>query len=291
MKTAHSEYGKLKRLIMKRPRDAFRNESFLESQWKTHHYLSKPDFEAACMEYEYFEDLVARNGAQIDFLFDSEEVSIDSVYCRDAALVTDFGVILCSMGKEVRRNEPREEEKLLAEIGLEIRGRIDYTGTLEGGDVAWLDPKTLAVGHGYRTNLEGIAQLKALLRPKGVEIIVVDLPHYRGPADVFHLMSILSPVDSHKAVVYSPLMPVRFRNILLEKQFDLIEVPNEEFDSMGCNVLAISPSECIAVKGNPQTAERLIENGCRVHLYDGEEISVKGGGGPTCLTRPILREI
>ena len=138
---------------------------------------------------------------------------------------------------------------------------------------------------------EGIRQLKNLLEPKGVEVIVADLPHYKGASDVFHLMSILSPVDKDLAVVYSPLMPIKFRNELLKRNYELVEVPDEEFESMGCNVLAIAPRECLMVQGNPKTEQALIRAGCKVTSYKGENISVYGGGGPTCLTRPLLREI
>ena len=172
---------------------------------------------------------------------------------------------------------------------FKILGEIEYPGTLEGGDVAWLDTKTLAVGHTYRTNLEGIRQLKNLLTPKGIEVLVVELPHYKGKEDVFHLMSILSPVDFNLAVVYSPLMPISFRNQLLDRGFELIEVPEVEFDYMACNVLAIAPRVCVMIKGNPATQRLLEESGCQVFSYKGDEISIKGGGGPTCLTRPMKR--
>ena len=174
---------------------------------------------------------------------------------------------------------------------MAILGAIQAPGTLEGGDVAWLNEKILAVGHTYRTNLEGIRQLKALLAPHGVEVIVADLPHYKGVQDVFHLMSILSPVDKDLAVVYSPLMPIRFRNLLLDMGYTLLEVPEDEFESMGCNVLAVGPRKCVMVEGNPKTKEALEKAGCEVFTYQGQEISVKGGGGPTCLTRPLLRHI
>jgi N-dimethylarginine dimethylaminohydrolase len=145
------------------------------------------------------------------------------------------------------------------------------------------------VGHTYRTNPEGIRQLTSLLAPLGVEVISVPLPHYKGPSDVFHLMSILSPVDKDLAVVYSPLMPIPFRELLLQRGYRLVEVPDEEFESMGCNVLALGPRNCLMVAGNPKTKAGLEAAGCRVTEYQGAEISVKGGGGPTCLTRPILR--
>ncbi len=199
-----------------------------------------------------------------------------------------FGAFM-NMGKEGRKNEPLAEQKAFEANGIPVLGVIKAPGTLEGGDVAWLDDKTLAVGHTYRTNLEGIQQLTELLAPIGVTVMSVPMPHYKGPSDVFHLMSVLSPVDKNIAVVYSPLIPIIFRNELINRGFKLVEVPDEEFDSMGCNVLALAPSVCLMVKGNPKTKAALENAGCKVIEYQGAEISVKGGGGPTCLTRPIER--
>ena len=193
------------------------------------------------------------------------------------------------MGKGGRINEPQSHLEIFETNNISVLGIIESPGTLEGGDVAWLDENTLAVGHTYRTNLEGIAHLKTLLEPRGIEVIVAELPHYKGEQDVFHLMSILSPVDKDLAVVYSPLMPIKFRNELLVRGFELIEVPDEEFESMGCNVLAIAPRKCIMVDGNPKTKQLLELKGCEVSTYEGKDISVKGGGGPTCLTRPMKR--
>jgi len=193
------------------------------------------------------------------------------------------------MGKAARTNEPQAEKKAFEAAGIPVLGTIMPPGTIEGGDVAWLDEHTLAVGHTYRTNEEGIAQLTLLLNPLGVEVITVPLPHYKGPSDVFHLMSVLSPVDSDLAVIYSPLMPIAFRNLLLKRGYRLIEVPDEEFETMGCNVLALAPRICMLVDGNPKTKAALEKAGCKVIVYKGEDISVKGGGGPTCLTRPIQR--
>jgi len=200
-------------------------------------------------------------------------------------------LIICRMGKSGRSNEPEQERLAFEQNGIKILGEIAAPGTLEGGDIAWMDQKTIAVGHTYRTNESGIEQLRALLSAIGVDLIVAEMPHYKGESDVFHLMSVLSPVDDNLAVVYSPLMPIKFRNQLLDRGFELIEVPDKEFDSMGCNVLAIAPRKCMMVKGNPITKQRLEEADCEVLEYEGQEISVKGGGGPTCLTRPILREI
>ena len=289
--TYHSEYHKLKSVFIKPVKNAFVSEKLLEEQWQELHYLSQPNFEKSLKEYEDFEQAIQKNGALIQQFPFNDKVAIDSVYCRDAAIATDFGMIICNMGKSGRLNEPEAQMQTYKNHSIPILGIIEAPGTLEGGDVAWLDEKTLAVGYTYRTNEEGIKQLKNMLEPKGVEVIVAELPHYKGQSDVFHLMSILSPVAKDLAVVYSPLMPIKFRNELLKRNYQLVEVPEEEFESMGCNVLAIAPRDCLMVQGNPKTEKALINAGCKVIAYQGENISVYGGGGPTCLTRPLLREL
>jgi len=291
MKTCHSEYGTIESLWIKPATAAFRDQQTLSSQWKELNYLDEPVYQKALEEYEKFQSNFNRENIDLHFFQVDDSVMMDSIYCRDAAIVTDHGMIICNMGKGGRVNEPEAQAKAYKSAGFEILGTITEPGTLEGGDVAWLDENTLAVGHTYRTNLEGIKQLEALLNPKGVEVITVELPHYKGPSDVFHLMSILSPVDKNLAVVYSPLMPIKFRNTLIDRGFKFVEVPEEEFESMGCNVLALAARKCLMVEGNPITAARLKSAGCEVITYPGKEISVKGGGGPTCLTRPVYREI
>jgi N-dimethylarginine dimethylaminohydrolase len=292
MKITHqSEYGKLKSVFIKRPKEAFVDENQIASQWKELNFLSKPDLAKAETEYAGFEKQITQHGAEALSLPYDSSVTMDSIYCRDAAIATNFGMILCSMGKSARKNEPTAERKAFESNHIKILGEITYPGTVEGGDVAWIDGHTMAVGHTYRTNWDGIRQLKHLLEPHGVNVWVADMPHYKGPSDVFHLMSVFSPVDKNLAVVYSPLMPISFRNTLLERGFSFAEVPDSEWDSMGCNVLAIAPREVIMVKGNPITKQRLMDEGCTVHEYEGQEISVKGGGGPTCLTRPLERYI
>jgi N-dimethylarginine dimethylaminohydrolase len=156
--------------------------------------------------------------------------------------------------------------------------------------VVWIDEKTMIVGRGYRTNAEGIRQVRALLGAD-IEVVDVPLPHWRGPGDVMHLMSLLSPVDHDLAVVYSRLLPVPFREWLLARGFSLVEVPDEEFDTMGTNVLALSPRQCVMLAGNPRTRAALERAGCEVLEYRGDEISLKGAGGPTCLTRPLARSV
>ncbi len=285
--TYHSEYLKLQSVFIKPVKNAFVSEIYLKEQWRDLNYLSCPNFDSAIDEYKNFIGTLGET--EINYFPFDDTVTIDSIYCRDASIATNFGMILCNMGKSVRINEPKSQKQIFIENNIPILGEIKAPGTLEGGDVAWLDEKTLAVGFTYRTNEDGIRQLEELLEPKGIEIIVAELPHYKGQNDVFHLMSILSPVDKDLAVIYSPLMPIKFRNTLIERGFKFIEVPDEEFESMGCNVLAIAPRQCIMVAGNPQTKAMLEKAGCKVNTYKGTEISVKGGGGPTCLTRPLLR--
>jgi N-dimethylarginine dimethylaminohydrolase len=287
--TSHSDIGRIKSLFIKNVQQAFISDLHIEQYWESLHYLGKPDFDLALNEYDSFQSILKMRGAEINFLPEDASVNMDSVYCRDASIATNKGMIICNMGKPARKNEPGAERKAFEANGIPVLGSILPPGTLEGGDVAWLDERTLAVGFTYRTNEEGIRQLTALLLPLGVEVITVPLPHYKGPADVFHLMSILSPVDTNLAVIYSPLMPIGFRNLLLKRGYQLVETPDEEFESMGCNVLALAPRDCLMVEGNPKTKTALEMAGCKVTVYKGSEISVKGGGGPTCLTRPVSR--
>ena len=289
--TKHSEYLKLASVYLKSAKNSFLSEEELSEHWETLQYLSKPNFKKSLEEYAAFQTFFREKNISTCFFPINKKTKIDSIYCRDASIATDFGIIICNMGKQGRIHEPYAQLEAYKMNNVNILGEIKFPGTLEGGDVAWLDQNTLAVGHTYRTNEEGISQLKGLLQPQGIEIIVVELPHYKGKNDVFHLMSILSPVDKNLAVVYSPLMPIKFRNELLERGFQLVEVPEQEFDSMGCNVLAVAPRDCLMVAGNPITRKLLEDAGASVHIYEGNEISVKGGGGPTCLTRPIDRII
>lgn len=289
--TCHSETGKIRSLFIKDVQQAFISDMHIEKYWSALNYTGKPVFEEALSEYRNFETIIKEYGCELFHLPMNELVNMDSIYCRDAAIATNNGMIICNMGKAARMNEPAALEAAFRANNIKVLGSITSPGTLEGGDVAWIDENTLAVGHTYRSNGEGIRQLTSLLQPLGVTVITVHLPHYKGPSDVFHLMSVFSPVDKDIAVVYSPLMPVSFRQYLLNKGYRLLEVPGEEFETMGCNVLALEPGVCLMVEGNDKTRSELENAGCRVIVYKGNEISVKGGGGPTCLTRPLYREI
>ena len=285
-----SEAGRLVSVVMKHARDAFADDQTIAAQWKALNFTAPPDYGAAIDEYERLLDILRSSGATIHLLPRDADTTLDSVYARDASIVSPKGIILCRMGKPARETEPDAQRRAFEALGSEfgVYGRIEPPGLLEGGDVVWLDARTLLVGRGYRTNAEGIRQLRGLLG-ESVDVIDVPLPHWRGEGDVLHLMSLLSPVDRDVAVVFSPLLPVPFRKLLLGRGYRLVEVPDDEFDSMGGNVLALGPGRCVMVAGNAATRRALERMGVEVVEYTGDEISVKGAGGPTCLTRPIVR--
>jgi len=215
--TCQSEYGTLQTVFIKKVEDAFIDQSKVDSQWQALNFLGAPDFKQAQNENQQFENLLRAGDVKIQHFEEDDSVTMDSLYCRDASIATDNGIIICRMGKAGRINEPLAAEKIYKKAGIPILGKIEAPGTVEGGDVAWLDQKTLAIGRTYRTNEEGIRQMRALLNPAGIEVIEVQLPHYKGPSDVFHLMSIFSPIDKDLAVVYSPLMPIVFREELIKR--------------------------------------------------------------------------
>lgn len=284
-----NEYGSIDFLLLKHARDAFASQAQCDAEWRALNFTAAPDHERALAQYDAFVAAITRANPRVEFLQNDERTNLDSIYVRDASIATPRGMILCRMGKAARQAEPSVQGAELRARGVNVIGAIQPPGQIEGGDLVWFDDHTLAAGRGYRTNDEGIRQLSALVGP-GVDVFTVPLPHYRGPSDVFHLMSIISPVDRDLAVVYSPLMPVPFREWLIGRGITLVEVPESEFDSMGANVLAVAPRQCVMVRGNPVTKSRLEDAGATVHEYEGVEISLKGGGGPTCLTRPISRQ-
>ena len=284
-----SEVGAIRRIVLRDPLAAFVDDARIDAQWRPLNYLDRPQLAAARREYQRFAELVGGNGAEVHWLPGADGLTLDSLYVRDALIPAPGGVVLCNMGKRERQGEPAAAADYLGAAGIAVKGAIEGDGLLEGGDVVWLDDGTIVVGQGYRTNAEGIAQLRALLG-NGVEVVVVPLPHWQGADDVFHLMSMLSPVDHDLALVYSPLLPVPFRQVLLARGMRLVEVPDAEFPSMACNVLALAPRRALMLAGNPRTRGLLEREGVEVHEFEGAEISHKGCGGPTCLTRPLVRD-
>ena len=287
--THPNEFGEIRSVLLRHSHDAFGSAERISSQWQALNYTGKPDSVVARSEYDAFASLIAKNGCEIHYLPADDDLTLDCIYVRDAAFPVPGGVVLCNMGKPARSEEPAAIARYLEANGIPVKGFIEGEGRLEGGDIVWLDARTVVVGEGYRSNADGIAQLRNYLGDSVDDFIVVPLPHWDGPSDVFHLMSMISPVDKDLAVVYSRSMASNFRNWLLDRGMEFVEVPDEEFYSMGCNVLAIAPREVIMIAGNPITRKRLEDAGVTVHEYTAEEISLKGLGGPTCLSRPLVR--
>lgn len=287
---SQSEVNQIKNLLLKHPKDAFISQENIQAQWKELNYSEPPDYKKSLEEYDDLVEILRAYVPEIHFLPQHEQTGLDSIYVHDQLIITDKGVVLCSMGKERRRPEPSAAGEFMEELGIPIFGTIKGDGKLEGGDLVWMDERTVAVGSGYRTNQEGIRQLKEFTDGLVDEFIVVPLPHWKGPEDVMHLMSLISPVRHDLAVVYPRLLPVPFRDWLMKRGIQLIEVPDSEFETMACNILAVRPGMCLMIEGNPRTKQMLEAEGIEVLEYKGEEISRKGAGGPTCLTRPLLRE-
>ena len=257
--------------------------------WADYGWRSAPDPGRAADEHAAFRAALGETGA--DVLTGETPVpgDPDAIYAYDPLLLTDDGAILLRPGKPGRRDEPAAQSRDLATAGIPVLGEITEPATAEGGDLFWLDATTLLAGCGYRTNDAGIQQLRDLLSTAGTRVVGFDLPHLHGPGECLHLMSFISPLDRDLAVVFLPLMPVRLVELLRDRGVRLVEVPEEEFESMGPNVLALGPRVALALEGNPETRRRMDAAGVDVRVYTGNEISRKGDGGPTCLTRPLLR--
>lgn len=252
-------------------------------------YPRPVDHEQSLAQHVAFTAALASAGVEVIETGPDAPGLLDAIFAYDPSLMTDRGAVLLRPGKTLRQAEVDLHEKSYRDLGIPILGRIEAPGTVEGGDTLWLDERTLAVGRGYRTNDEGIDQLRTLLAPIGVVVLRSELPHWRGPGECLHLMSLISPVAPDLAVVYLPLMATPLVEELQRRLIRFIEVPDEEFETLGCNVLALAPKRVVVCEGSPVTRTRLEAAGCEVLSYDGSEISHNRAGGPTCLTRPILR--
>lgn len=280
----------IRRVLIKHAKEGFKNQSELNQSASKLNYLETPNFSKSISDYDQFVKLLKSFDIEIHYLPNNNNTTPDSIYTHDPCIVSNKGVILCSMGKDDRRSEVPAVESYFKSLDIPILGKIKKPGNLEGGDVVWINERSVAVGEGYRSNSEGIKQLKDLLSDLVDNVITVPLPHWTGPLDCLHLMSLLSPIDKDLFLVYSRLLPVQFLKYLSLLKIKLIHVPDNEYDSMGCNVLAVAPKKVIMLEGNPETKKMLEKNKVEVFCYDGSEISLKGAGGPTCLTRPFLRQ-
>lgn len=282
---SQSMIAPLRKVLVKRPEEAF--AAVDPEEW---HYTSRPDLEIARQEHDALVALLQEAGAEVFYHDEPQPSRADAIYVFDPAIVTDRGAIILRMGKDLRRGEEAQMARRLEELGVPVLYTLNGNARAEGGDTLWLDRDTLAVGLGFRTNAEGLRQLQVALGALGVTVVPVELPYYAGPAACLHLLSLISIVDHNLAVVYPPLMSVPFWQHLQARGFRFVEVPPQEFETMGPNVLALAPGRCVMLAGNPVTQQRLEAAGCQVLTYRGSEVSLKAEGGPTCLTRPILRE-
>jgi dimethylargininase len=270
----------LRRVLVRRP-----DESSL-ANWATFGWRAAPDPARLLAEHEAFCDIIAEFGAELVFGRASVHGDPDAIYAHDISFVTDDGAIVLRPGKELRRVEMPAAAADLESAGVPVVASLSTPACAEAGDMVWLDEGTLLVGRTYRTNAAGIASLTDAFPT--VDVVALDLPHFRGAGSVLHLMSLLSMLDRDLALIYPPLAPVRLVELLSERGVRTIEVPDDEFETVGPNVLALGPRVALAADGNSQTRRRLEAAGVDVAVYSSAELA-KGDGGPTCLTRPLLR--
>ena len=279
----------LRRVALKRPRDAFRDAAAIAAEWKDLNYTAPPDLDAAEEEFDAFVRAIEESGAEALFLPPDGRTGLDSIYTHDPGLVTDAGAVLFRTGKAARRGESPAMADAFKAWGIPVLGTVDDPATAEGGDTLWLDHHTLAVGRGFRTNAAGVESLRKILGPLGVSVLDFHLPYGSGPSDVLHLQSFISLLDKDLAVVFRRLLPVPLFEWLADRGVKLIDVPDEEYTTQACNVLALAPRRLVMLERNPVTLRRMEAAGCAVRVVKGDEIAFKGSGGPTCLTRPVLR--
>lgn len=285
---SQSMAGTLQRVLMRSAASAMRHAKAPE--W---HYGPGFDPHKAAAQHEVLTRLVAASGAEIEWLTDADDGLADSVFTHDPSLMTDHGAVILAMGKALRRPEPGLHEAAYKRMGVPILGRIDVPGQVEGGDCVWVDANTLAVGRGVRTNQAGIRQLSDLLAPKGIEVLGFDLPLWHGEEACLHLMSVISPLADDLALVYAPLLPAAFYQMLNARGIKLVEGDAGEFhasNGLSLNVLPTAPRQVIAVAGFPKTAAAMQAAGCTVTTFEADALCIACEGGPTCLTRPVLRQ-
>jgi N-dimethylarginine dimethylaminohydrolase len=285
----HSMVGPLRRVLVCSPRTAGWNHTARLSTWRELGFHHAPDFERAQSQHAVLTRELETAGAEIIELPPSHNLSLDAVYAHDAALATDFGLILMHPGKPNRVAEAAHQGSWCEAQGIPTFGTITPSGATEAGDILWLDRKTVLIGHGYRTNKSGIAQMRSLLAPKGIEVLSAPLPYGPGPSACLHLMSLISLLDEQTAIVDLPWLAVETVELLRQRGLKFIEIDDSERHTLACNVLALGSKRLLAIEENGKTNDRLRRAGFDVRTYPGSEISINGSGGPTCLTRPLLR--
>jgi dimethylargininase len=269
----------LRRVLVRRPAVS---GDFAGAGWR------QPDAAVLIRQHDQFCELLDQLGCEVTVAAAADQL-VDATYVRDPGLVLGRGAVLFQMVKPVRKAEPPLLGLALAAAGVPVRARLTGAAHADGGDFIWLDEQTLLIGRSYRTNAAGVSQLAGMLAPDQITVRSVDLAHDQGPEHVLHLMSLISPVADDLAVVYLPLCPVALMEELADREVTVVPVDHDEYQTMACNVLPVRPGVVVMLDGNPATRRALERHGCEVHVYQGSDISMKGDGGPTCLTAPLWR--
>lgn len=284
-----SEYRPIKRILVKHPSEAYKNQANADASWKDLGYPAPVSYDKITREFEAFTAILEKFVPTISYLPAADGTGLDSLYTHDPIVPTDKGIIMMNMGKPQRRNEAEGMQAYFNAEGIPVRGWIESPATHEGGDSVWLDDHTLAMARSFRTNDAGVARMRELAA-SDFEVLSYGLPYWNGPDECLHIMSFISPIDKDLAVIYSRQMPIPFREELVRRGYKFIEVPDQEYATFGPNVLAIAPRVVIIPSGNSKTKDALKAAGCEVYEYPADDITHKGGGGPTCLTRALERE-
>lgn len=285
----HSMVGRLQRVLVCSPRTAGWNQPERVSRWSELGFHHPPDFAQAQEQHDALCQELVQAGAEVIELPPAADLSLDAVYAHDASFATDFGLMIMCPGKPNRVSEGRHQGSFCVGLGIPTLAKIVAPAATEAGDIVWLDAKTLLVGRSYRTNAAGIAKMRELLAVKGVEVLSAPLPHGFGPSTCLHLMSLMSMLDERTVLVDLAWLAVETVELLHSHGFNLIEIDSSERDTLACNVLALGEKRLLAIEENRRTNERLRRAGFDVRTFPGAELCINGGGGPTCLTRPLLR--
>ncbi len=285
----HSMVGVLQRVMVCSPAHAGWKDSTRVDRWRELGFLREPDFEIAQLQHEALCRELRVAGAEVMELPPSDSLTLDAVYTHDASLLTDFGVILMHPGKTNRIEEAKAHGDFCRSLSIAILGKVEAPGSSEAGDIVWADSRTLLVGNGYRTNAAGIAQIREFLAPKNVDVISASLPYGPGPSACLHLMSLMSVLDEETVLVDLPWLSVETVELLRSRGYRFLEIDASERDTLACNVLSLGGKRLLALEENQRTNRRLREAGFDVRTFPGSELCINGSGGPTCLTRPLLR--
>ena len=281
--------ARLERVIVCSPRTAGWDDPDRLSRWQELGFLHRPDVSVAQAQHETLCEVLQRAEAEVVELAPAPDLTLDAVYTHDASLPTDFGLIPLNPGKANRVPEAKHHRDFLRQIGASTLGGVEAPGNTEAGDMVWLDAETLLIGHGYRTNRAGIEQMRAFLQPHGVAVIAAPLPYGPGPSACLHLMSLISLLDETTALVDLPWLTVETVELLKARGYRFIEIDYAERQTLACNVLSLGENRLVAIDANEKTNQRLRDAGFEVFTFPGSEICINGSGGPTCLTRPLLR--